>query len=739
MRRSSASISTSADEASASATFHLVVTSPPGMYQYKAFPLSKSPTIIGRDRGCDIPIDRTEVSRRHAELVRHGDGWLLRDLKSSNGTFVDDERIEEITLRAGMQFQIVHTEFSLLRRGDPALARFQRYYRDALRDELTGLPNANALDEYLSDIRDNSDAAVALILLEVDDFHKLNKEFGRAAGDQILMAVATKLPTVVTSGEVFRAGGPRLAVVVQGMPVDMVEQYAVNLCEPIRDFTFQRENLRISLSSGIAAVANGSHLDVARFVRNAENVLERALRLGGGRTWVDNASSSFETLDSLDKTSVGIELDKLDPNTTGNLRKPYLRHALRRFQGALQPGAFLFALEVSERQLLAVTKREQFEALERTLDAVLRERFKRAPQEENWMIGEGLQGHPVLVALQCESVANAKAVAVDIASTFSQRCADKNIEGSLTVGTPVRVGLAAESIAEAMRVMELSKHPIGALPLPIGHALRLADEASSADQFFALIRLHQAITRWFVSVLAAELLKAGSLREPPKTRLAELLGQPVTDHGWVMVLRAYVECLKRIGAADLAFPAYFAMMTTGDERALRELEEFATVRNRFAHGQDVRATEFCEHWGPRLRALLTGPLADLTRHPPMYVARIENLEEDVFDIYFKQLIGDNLATQTKIERRTRSIPSGRIILSEGDKSLALTPFALYLRCPACHTEEVFFLDQLHRARGPSFKSVRAGAHTVARLAEAGLDARYAKTVDEAMQRALNTL
>ena len=50
--------------------------------------------VIGRDPSCDITIDSPQVSRQHAELTRRGQGWLVRDLGSSNGTWIDGRRID---------------------------------------------------------------------------------------------------------------------------------------------------------------------------------------------------------------------------------------------------------------------------------------------------------------------------------------------------------------------------------------------------------------------------------------------------------------------------------------------------------------------------------------------------------------------------------------------------------------------------------------------------------------------
>src|SRR4051812_30761373 len=49
---------------------------------------------IGRDPGCEVQVAGVQVSRRHAEVSPERGGWIIRDLQSSNGLFVDGERVE---------------------------------------------------------------------------------------------------------------------------------------------------------------------------------------------------------------------------------------------------------------------------------------------------------------------------------------------------------------------------------------------------------------------------------------------------------------------------------------------------------------------------------------------------------------------------------------------------------------------------------------------------------------------
>ncbi len=86
------------------------------------FRLRHQPQVIGRDAtAVDIVVDDPHLSRRHAEIWLTGEGVSLRDLDSTNGTWVNDLRITEVArLTDGDVIRIGRTE---LRFFDPGLAR----------------------------------------------------------------------------------------------------------------------------------------------------------------------------------------------------------------------------------------------------------------------------------------------------------------------------------------------------------------------------------------------------------------------------------------------------------------------------------------------------------------------------------------------------------------------------------------------------------------------------------------
>ena len=74
---------------------------PAGIAIKSPFPVNKAQVIIGREIACDIMLCDDSISRRHAEVIRDSDCWRVHDLGSSNGTFVNGKRIEEVELADG--------------------------------------------------------------------------------------------------------------------------------------------------------------------------------------------------------------------------------------------------------------------------------------------------------------------------------------------------------------------------------------------------------------------------------------------------------------------------------------------------------------------------------------------------------------------------------------------------------------------------------------------------------------
>jgi predicted component of type VI protein secretion system len=93
-------------------TFELVPQTGP------TIPLDKDRILFGRDVGCDVVVNDSSVSRRHAIIERRADGWLILDQQSANGTFVGGQRVIQAYVRAGQELRLGSVIFAVVAHAD---------------------------------------------------------------------------------------------------------------------------------------------------------------------------------------------------------------------------------------------------------------------------------------------------------------------------------------------------------------------------------------------------------------------------------------------------------------------------------------------------------------------------------------------------------------------------------------------------------------------------------------------
>jgi pSer/pThr/pTyr-binding forkhead associated (FHA) protein len=122
------------------------------------FTLAGARTVIGRNEDCDIRIPLPEVSRRHVELLETGDGLLLHDLGSANGTYVNNQRAQRHRLSPGDHLIVGPVVFTVQIDGAPATIRpvktkLRHRAVSAQRAAAVVLPGATAMDDESDPIR----------------------------------------------------------------------------------------------------------------------------------------------------------------------------------------------------------------------------------------------------------------------------------------------------------------------------------------------------------------------------------------------------------------------------------------------------------------------------------------------------------------------------------------------------------------------------------------------------------
>ncbi|HTS01004.1 MAG TPA: FHA domain-containing protein [Thermoanaerobaculia bacterium] len=68
--------------------------------------------VVGRDADCDVVLSSRSVSRKHAILEKKGEAWVVRDLGSANGLYVEGKRVSEAPVPSGTSLRFGDVEAS---------------------------------------------------------------------------------------------------------------------------------------------------------------------------------------------------------------------------------------------------------------------------------------------------------------------------------------------------------------------------------------------------------------------------------------------------------------------------------------------------------------------------------------------------------------------------------------------------------------------------------------------------
>lgn len=164
----------------------------------------------------------------------------------------------------------------------------------AMRDPLTGLYNRRYLNETaereLARAR-REGSPIALAVLDIDHFKKINDAYGHQGGDQVLVELASLLRARTRSADIAcRLGGEEFVLLLPGTPVRIAAECAERLrlafaALPVR---FGEATLRATMSVGLACYPEHAD-DLVSLVRAADEALYAAKR--GGRNRVEIAAS----------------------------------------------------------------------------------------------------------------------------------------------------------------------------------------------------------------------------------------------------------------------------------------------------------------------------------------------------------------------------------------------------------------------------------------------------------------
>jgi diguanylate cyclase (GGDEF)-like protein len=254
----------------------------------KKYNVDRPSVVIGRSSKADIQIDQESVSRNHCKLINTGKSVMLRDLGSTNGTYVNDELVDEYVLRDGDFIKIGRCIFKFLSGNNIENAYHEEIYRLTTIDGLTQVFNKRYFIETLE--REIGRAQryrrdLSLIMFDIDNFKHINDTYGHLAGDYVLKQLAAVIKARIRREDILsRYGGEEFAIILPEIDAYNSLQFAEKIRRLIEKamFRFEDTDIPVTISIGVASIKVDLE-DPNDFIRIADTNLYEAKAQGKNR------------------------------------------------------------------------------------------------------------------------------------------------------------------------------------------------------------------------------------------------------------------------------------------------------------------------------------------------------------------------------------------------------------------------------------------------------------------------
>jgi diguanylate cyclase (GGDEF)-like protein len=250
-------------------------------------PLDQRGTSLGRSVENTLQLNDSTVSRRHAFVAVDSKGvFRIRDDGSTNGTFLNGERIPARSPRSledGDRIQLGTNVVLKMVRLDASEEQFHReMFERTVKDCLTGLYNRTYFIEQFGALAERYVAhglGMAILMIDVDHFKRVNDNYGHVVGDEVLREVAAVIRESTRAEDLIaRYGGEEFIVALPvscpEMAIDRAERIRRNLAE--REVWADSEPFQITASIGLAFGPPGRSRHEKSLIMRADQALYQA-------------------------------------------------------------------------------------------------------------------------------------------------------------------------------------------------------------------------------------------------------------------------------------------------------------------------------------------------------------------------------------------------------------------------------------------------------------------------------
>ena len=241
--------------------------------------LKNGSTILGRNPDVEVPLEDSSVSREHLRITVSGEKAIIKDLGSTNGTYVNNNRITEYALKDGDKIQISpSTIFKFVLSDESERVFHDELYRMGVIDPVTNVYNKRYFTERFKQEFSHASrykTEFSLMMIDIDFFKKINDTHGHLAGDFVLGSLSEMFSNSTRNVDIVaRYGGEEFAIILPETGEEGAAICAERIREKVAETQVMFDDRKINVTVSIGIVT----LSATHPFKNDEGIIQAADR-----------------------------------------------------------------------------------------------------------------------------------------------------------------------------------------------------------------------------------------------------------------------------------------------------------------------------------------------------------------------------------------------------------------------------------------------------------------------------
>ncbi|MBF0266160.1 MAG: GGDEF domain-containing protein [Gammaproteobacteria bacterium] len=237
------------------------------------------PVTLGRGNNVDCRVQDEMISRTHLLINYENDTFHIEDLNSKNGSYIDENKIKDVSVVPGTVVNIGNSMLVLSLKSETQLNAEKELYQAATIDVLTQISNRSWFMKRASEefsYAQIKHMPISIIMMDIDHFKRINDSYGHQGGDYVLKETASLMQQQIRDNDLLgRYGGEEFIIFLKGVAHEKSSELAerIRLAIANQKLVFNNKEIHASISIGLCTLENPYNIALEDVIALADKQL----------------------------------------------------------------------------------------------------------------------------------------------------------------------------------------------------------------------------------------------------------------------------------------------------------------------------------------------------------------------------------------------------------------------------------------------------------------------------------